>query len=517
MKLTASRTITASLVLCVLALSCLFVVLAEQVQGAHWLGHNFDNDYPYLLNALCFAQFHSAGHYDHPGTPVQIIGAMVLRVAHAARSTGTAVDQDVCLHPEGYLHAIHLVLVIMVVAALCLLATRFYRVTGAVAGTVLASAVLFVSPTVLSVLPGVNAEIVLIFTALVMQVVLLSMIDGAGARRAPIVALAAVVGFGIATKITFLPFVIVPVMIIPGWRKKARYVLLALASFVVFTLPIINHYRTVARWLLNILTHTGKYGYGSSGILIIPEYLRTLGNLLAAEPMLAAGIASGLLYAAWNWRCRRDNTLRIIAAIALAQLAQLLMVAKHPEQRYLIPALSFVAFAGACILVHARAHYARRAAAFGVAVLVCILVSGAVYARMVITKFDRLQQNAVRLNDLAGKFTNATRVYYFGASSLSQALTYADSYANGRFGKLLARLYGDVYFYDLWAGTYRDFEKSVSLTAIKAVSPGGVVYQGASFEAWSELGGLRPGTGALTKIGEANREALYVEFPQQEK
>ena len=79
-------------------------------RGPYWLGTNTDPEYAYLFNALLIASGRAPFHVDHPGTPVQMIGAVVLRALSAVSGRGVLAD-DVITRPEAYLAAMHLALV----------------------------------------------------------------------------------------------------------------------------------------------------------------------------------------------------------------------------------------------------------------------------------------------------------------------------------------------------------------------------------------------------------------------
>src|SRR6185436_1662443 len=74
-------------------------------RGPYWLGTNADPEYAYLFNALSIAGGHAPYHVDHPGTPLQMLGAVVLR-AIALASGCDALVPDVIARPETYLTAL---------------------------------------------------------------------------------------------------------------------------------------------------------------------------------------------------------------------------------------------------------------------------------------------------------------------------------------------------------------------------------------------------------------------------
>ena len=48
-------------------------------QGPFYYNSGYDPSYVYLISSLNIAQFKSPQHADHPGTPVQLIGAVILK------------------------------------------------------------------------------------------------------------------------------------------------------------------------------------------------------------------------------------------------------------------------------------------------------------------------------------------------------------------------------------------------------------------------------------------------------
>ena len=51
---------------------------------------DYDPEYAYLLNSLNLLEMSVPGHFDHPGTPLQEFGALVLLVQWLAGGAGPA-------------------------------------------------------------------------------------------------------------------------------------------------------------------------------------------------------------------------------------------------------------------------------------------------------------------------------------------------------------------------------------------------------------------------------------------
>src|SRR5215510_7041448 len=80
----ASRWKPAMLFLLLLpALTVLVEFRLRDASGPYWLGANLDPSYAYLLNSLNIADYHRPYFIGHPGTPVHITGAAVIRGMNA--------------------------------------------------------------------------------------------------------------------------------------------------------------------------------------------------------------------------------------------------------------------------------------------------------------------------------------------------------------------------------------------------------------------------------------------------
>ena len=85
---------------------------ARSAGGPLWLWFNLDPDYFYLLDALNIVNLTTPGHVYHPGTTVQWLGALILKLAHPL-SGAEAVTAHVLADPEWYLRLIGTVFVVL--------------------------------------------------------------------------------------------------------------------------------------------------------------------------------------------------------------------------------------------------------------------------------------------------------------------------------------------------------------------------------------------------------------------
>ena len=71
----------------------------KTARGPLWLAPNQDPSYHYLLNSLMVAEARAPFHVDNPGTPLQVMGAVVLRATHLVRGSAS-LRLVVMLDPE---------------------------------------------------------------------------------------------------------------------------------------------------------------------------------------------------------------------------------------------------------------------------------------------------------------------------------------------------------------------------------------------------------------------------------
>src|SRR5262249_4443771 len=157
-------------------------------------------------------------------------------------------------------------------------------------------------------------------------------------------------GAALATKITALPLAAIPLVLLP-WRWKFGYLALSAGSFLLATLPIVPKYKGFAEWLIVLGTHTGAYGEGEEGFIDPDKYRSGLWSLAQGESIffviLLVSVATLLTLLILRLRSPVDAAAaeaaqRGLGAITLAQVLQVLLVAKQPDERYLIPAIGLV-------------------------------------------------------------------------------------------------------------------------------------------------------------------------------
>ncbi len=77
-------------------------------RGKVWYNGDYDPAYAYLYNSLNISKGLAPGHYDHPGTNMQILGAIVLKASWILDHHGSEnLTESVLKDPEHYLRVMN--------------------------------------------------------------------------------------------------------------------------------------------------------------------------------------------------------------------------------------------------------------------------------------------------------------------------------------------------------------------------------------------------------------------------
>jgi len=502
-----------------------FVLMAfvlNQAKGPYWLSCNLDPDYVYLLNAANLAGLKGVGHIDHPGTPVQVMGAITIRVVHALSPSSAGADwhRDVLKRPEYYLRAINFVLVVLnslMLLGLGLAAAVWF---GHISAGLWLQAAPFLNIVLLRFgLTRVTPEPFLLFASHALVIIMAYLFYSSkeskprSSKLFPIVVavMALVTGFGIACKITFLPLVLIPLMVLPSLRYRIYYLAGSFAGFVLFTLPIIRMYPRFFQWITLLFSHTGRYGSGSSGFISPRRYFQNILELMAHNPFFTGVFVISIMVVVIILLSRtlrqmwvKRMVFKLTAAAVAAQAAGLLMVGKHPSDHYLLPVM---VLSGVLVLLifflfqdlelfhnlfqnpinksfwRSRNLFTKRFLVLSAVVLSAVWVNPVGNIITTVGGMEKAKERSLDLSrEVAERFRGYGVVYYYAASSQEYALKFGNDLSRSYHSQELEAIYSssDVYFYDIWTCKFMrfDYNRSVFFEDIRRKYGDRIVFQG---------------------------------------
>ncbi|HPT32865.1 MAG TPA: hypothetical protein PLW67_13535, partial [Prolixibacteraceae bacterium] len=250
---------------------------------------NMDPEYIYFLSGLGIANGHfHLGHFDNPGTPLQVIIGLTYRMVYWIRPADLPFMDDVFLHSDLYLNIANHVVLLLTSAALYAGGVAMLKSSGKTAFALLLQTIPFYSEITYDIIGRLVPELLMPLPGLLLSLVMIKMVTGEEKQITGknILLLAAITAFGLSIKMSWLPLAVIPLFIIPGWKLKLRYILLTFTAFLIFALPATLEYKNFYLWIKGLFLHSGNYGSGDANFLDPDLFLRNFKTIIQTTPSL---------------------------------------------------------------------------------------------------------------------------------------------------------------------------------------------------------------------------------------
>ncbi len=463
--------------------------------GPYWLAANQDPSYQYLINSLMILDHKTPNLVDNPGTPLQLLGAVIIALLKPGFSKEKIIE-DVISRPEFFLNVIHACLLLLFVVSLAGLGYYAFRKTQNLLFAMLLQlpALLFVVlPTnsyeqyTMTALCNVSPEVLLLTIGNFFTACLLILYFETRYEKSLLFAVVwgVVCGLGAATKMTFLPLWLLPVIVMPRFWDKALVFMCSISSFLVFTIPIMSRYPDVFHWFKKIVVHTGEYGAGAVGIISAGQFLKQLNGLIQDNVyfflMTAACLGFLVFRAGYHLTKPRHShgdvkrPVWFLFAVTTVSVLQILMVAKHPSSHYLLPAMGLVGFQLAMIYQSAGGGthliLGKGAPVFLIITIAIFVAAGINYQR----HLNQTSQAALAFSKkIFSDYRGCIIFSYSRSSSMEFALNFANEWDwMYPFCEILQQKYPTSVFYSRGRFIFNSFQRQLSLDNLKGLQAAG--------------------------------------------
>ncbi|MFA6923216.1 MAG: hypothetical protein WC223_03090 [Bacteroidales bacterium] len=444
-----------------------------------------DPEYSYLFNSLNISRFSlKVFHVDHPGTPLQIFGALIIRIVHLFHSKEPLLV-DVFKNPEFYLHSINISLLLINSIALFLLGYYAYRISKNIIICIFLQLTPFASNQVVWFFDRVNIEQMLIFTMILFVCLLFKYLHDYDIENKKIIdkyllLFSVIVGFGIACKITFFPIFLIPFILMDGFKKKLFYTIFSISFFSFFIIPVIIYkHDYFIDWIRVLFFHSGQYGRGESNIIDTTNFIFNLktifNNELFFSIVFLLVIFSSIIYHIpfLKVKEKNDKYYKALLGIEIAMLLQIVIVAKHYSFHYLIPALMLTIIAFFVMLkIYSRKFNIRFInLAYIVIIFYIILFESKEVKREYSSNLKRKNTYLKTYNFILKNYNNKPTLvipdYYvcpYKESAFKFGIYWGGDYFKDKYIEVLAKLYTNIYIYSGWNKMFNDWENAYSCT-----------------------------------------------------
>ncbi|MDP2653309.1 MAG: hypothetical protein Q8Q08_04685 [Candidatus Omnitrophota bacterium] len=471
--------------------AAVMILWLKSAAGPYWLGPNFDPAYIHLVNSLYLLDGVAPIFVDHPGITLQILGALVIRLLTWPMPSGQ-IAGHVFDDPEYYLGAIHAVMLVLYVVSLFWLGQYTYRKTRDLPQALLIQLPAFLFLTlksyrsheyVLPIVANVNSETLMItfLNVFLGYSVKLLTDDNVRDRRMMAVVFGIICALGTATKISFLPLILIPLFCFRRWVSKALLLVSFAVAWVAVTSPILPRYGKVWSWLTTILTHKGFHGSGGVGLLDLQNLGGEIRWLLSEHSLLfilLAGAGGWLLH--WRLVQKRETmgqTFMVLEVAALALFCQILMVLKQPAPHYLAPGYGLTGIL--LVLLYTTAgRRVRNAQKFAVAFIVIFVAATTAWSCHYRQQLWAANRDILEFSRKVYTQHRGCAIFgYYRSSSPMTALDFGDDcFGFKHYAGLMQAKFPDALFYNRWTRDFHAFDHSVSLPGTLDTYPCTLLY-----------------------------------------
>ena len=473
-----SRPLLRNAALAALPLTFVAVLFAMRASSLPlWQSFNLDPDYYYLLNGLRIVEGLAPTDISHPGTPVQMLIAAVIKALHPLASTEATVDA-VLRDAEGTLLAVTAVIYVLVGLALWWMGRSIALATGALLPALLAQTAPMLSRVIPKFALHPKPEPFLIIATALLAGALMPLLrprdDGQKDWAAALAGIA--MALGVACKIHFVVLGVIPLLLLDR-RRLLIYVGVGAVALLVFIAPAIPSWDIWVGWIKRMIMGSGAYGDGPQTVINTQRYPRAVLKQFSAKIIFSTVIVLSLVLLALYFRLRRrglmaqDRSARLLVGILAAQMLVVLSVAKQPAAHYMIPALLLTGPALVALWSLSRPLMPSRHT----------LVWGGVLALLLAVQLPQMARQNAELDgwtkeqmavDLDARFPGCAKVYFDAASAQSYAFQRGDMNALARYSPKLAALFPDDEYtwftndHTYWKNGLMQWNRPVELTAL---------------------------------------------------
>ncbi len=492
----------------------------NSARGPYFYGHNSDPEYAYLFNSLQISELKSPSLFQHPGTPLQLLGGLYIKSINFNHQQ--EIQQDVFNNSEQYLSQLNILLVAIFITCILLLGIVSYKLTGNIWISLLLQSSHFYSPHIYSELTRFRPDSLLIsIVFLFITIIIMTLrFNIEKYSKEYIATFSILTGMGIATKIVFFPLIIIPIVLMSQLKNKLLYLLFTVLSFCFFTIPIWPKFWNLILWVRRLLIHDGRYGQGNKTFIDTSSYFNNLLSIFSENFIFSFTLCTAFLFVVYyliklkNRQLFHNNfKFRVLVGLVLAQIFQILIVSKHFSPHYLLPALMLtgttILYLGlniqSLINIKINTYFSRLLLPFTFTMFLVFTTMG------IKTKVLNLSKTKLEADSLIlsmNHYPTYSKIYYYRSSSIKYALKFGNDWANKEYGIKLNSMFDGNYFYNIWNRKYYDFVNVLDIEQIKK-NNSKILFQGTSFERKYKNTNFKPNL-KLLDIYSGDNETIYM-------
>ena len=444
---------------------------------------NIDPEYIHFVSGLSVSLGKFTGaNIDQPASVLHLLMALIFRIVYFFRPHNLPYFEDVIYHSDLYLAVVNLVITIIIATVLLKVGKASFQITG----NIVFALALQTAPFLLNIwydLTGrIYVEMLFVIPVMMLQVLLLRELYGpAMAEKTKTLYLALAMAMGLSLKMTFLPWIVLPLFLLKGIKPKLNYLFFTILFFLVLSPPVLFQFNRFWHWMLSLFMHNGTYESGSQTIINFPLFLKNMETLFAQNAIFFYTIfLFVVVIIAGYWRQSNKTIRRIGWGIILSIAGVIFITAKHFEMRYFISALLFFPFLLVLIAKYLSDFFKMKIVYYASSLLVILVIGYQIkqeipYMRIVSQSVDQQVTARKKTRDYIKTLPHDSYKIIVSQDYGCPFQEYAIMYCFSMGGKNLPhrraklnKLYPNTFQYFTWDNSIRDWGKGFHPDSIVA-------------------------------------------------
>jgi len=310
---------------------------------------NIDPESVYLIDGLSCAllDFNRIGHIGHPGITLKLLSGIFFRFIHLFTGHNDIVT-DVISNPELYLSLGSMMLTGITLLLVLRIGMLVYRYTSSILGALVLQASLFYTGVHWVIVSRYTPDRLITIVMLLFFIIYIRHLYDQKFSNVKFSVLSGIVmGAGLVTKFNFIPLLIIPIVLIPGWKNRAYYISSCIGSAFILFLPIFSKLKRLLQDIMEWILHTGLYGSGEQGIIDGSNFLKNIALLFKYNPSFLIIIVMGgfcilILALKPKLRLMNKNGFLFLIASYISIILGLVLIGKHFKNYYALPILGLI-------------------------------------------------------------------------------------------------------------------------------------------------------------------------------
>jgi hypothetical protein len=379
--------------------------------------------------------------------------------------------EDALANADLYLRVLNLVLTLIVSAFMFYAGKAAYRITKNMSYSILLQFTPLFTSIIFGNIGRVTPENLIPIPVMVLSLLLLKIFyeeeETENSRQA--IGFALTGAFGLSIKLTILPILVIPFIVLHKWKNRIVYVIAATLSFFAMALPMTLQFKIFFGWVKDLFMHSGNYGKGDSNIInwetVIPnfKYLWTENQYyFYVIILLFIGLTVSFFIKGTD---KKRQAQRIGIALLTSIGIQVAMVCKHFEYRYFYAAIMLLPVSFIFALELIRPVHVR-ISKFRISEIVVLLFIAFFFSKnlpVIYSLSHHLDNEKLKkmpavyyMNSIEKNAIKFIAPWQYGCPTPEYSMMFSYGWAGRQrdyYKPFLAKLYPDTYIYYPWDKT----------------------------------------------------------------